>query len=358
MIIYQKRELLKPNFFQKLFRILPKENVQIEISNLFADNQESIESILPDMLLNIGLKYKVDFINEYKDFRLGLYKTYLIHCLRDENLVETELRVLWHLKKILCLNEMETKEILEQEQKEIYEKAFNAAISNGSLEEIEKENLERLKSNLFIPDYITENIYKKVGQEFMQHQLSIITSDKRLSPDEENELNEIGKRLGFNLHYDEITKAQLWQFRFLWQIENGDLPVIESDISLQTNETLHYVVAVKWLEQRRVSKRINYAGPTTRIRLAKGFYYRLGSIDYQNVSEDEWQIIDRGKVYLTNKRIIFMGSRDNKTILLKKILDFKAYTNGIDIFKDSGKSPFLEFSKDSQVFAKILARLL
>jgi hypothetical protein len=53
-----------------------------------------------------------------------------------------------------------------------------------------------------------------------------------------------------------------------------------------------------------------------------------------------------------------MGGKGNKTIALNKILDFDAYSNGVDIQKDTGKSPFLQFTKNTDVFSVILAKLL
>jgi hypothetical protein len=78
----------------------------------------------------------------------------------------------------------------------------------------------------------------------------------------------------------------------------------------------------------------------------------------QRVSEDIWQTIDSGSMYLTNKRLIFMGQKGNKTIPINKILDFKPFKNGVDIQKDSGKSPFLQFEKNVDVFSAILSRLM
>jgi hypothetical protein len=89
----------------------------------------------------------------------------------------------------------------------------------------------------------------------------------------------------------------------------------------------------------------------------KGVYYRVGSINVQKVSEDYWQTIDSGDIYLTNKRIIFMGTKGNKTIPISKILDFKPYKNGVDIQKDSGRSPFFEFDQNVDIFSMMLASL-
>src|SRR5690606_2881585 len=127
------------------------------------------------------------------------------------------------------------------------------------------------------------------------------------------------KSLGIDFNLDYNTKEMLDRYKLYWQIENGELPTIIPDINIQKSESLYFKTSVKWLEQRRVTKRINYGGPTARIKIAKGVYYRMGSIGVQKVSEDVWQTIDSGQLYLTNKRLIFMGEKGNKIIQLNKI---------------------------------------
>lgn len=183
-------------------------------------------------------------------------------------------------------------------------------------------------------------------------------SDERLSPEEENEIIEISNSLGIELKFEDKSKVLLDRYKLYWQIENSTLPTIKSDINIQKSENLYFQTLVKWLEQRSITKRINYGGPTARIKITKGVYYRVDSIGVQRVSEDIWQTIDSGQIYLTNKRLIFMGSKGNKTIGLNKILDIKPFSNGIDIQKETGKSPFLEFSNNIDIFSMIFARLM
>lgn len=121
---------------------------------------------------------------------------------------------------------------------------------------------------------------------------------------------------------------------------------------------MFFQTSCDWIENRKVTKRYNYEGPTARIKIAKGIYYRAGSICIKPTTEDTLMKIDSGKIFLTSKRIIFLGSKGNKTIDLNKILDITPYSNGVDIQKDTGRSPFIQFSSDVDVFATILNRIL
>jgi hypothetical protein len=95
-----------------------------------------------------------------------------------------------------------------------------------------------------------------------------------------------------------------------------------------------------------------------RIKIARGLYWKAGSYSVDAQREDVMQLIDEGSLYLTSKRLIFMGGRGNKTISLGKILDFRAYSDGVKIQKDSGKDPLITFDADGEIFAAALGRAI
>lgn len=357
MKIYKRKELIQPNFFQKLFKKQPKENALIEINNLLADNEDNLKSISVDNIASIAEKYRVFIMYEDHQLRLDLLHDYLKHCLVDKKLDQDEIDELEHLKHLLFLTEQDINNLIAKETEKIYSKSLKESMKDGKIDSIEKENLEKLKSDLLIPERIVKELHQENAKEVYQKFIEDAIEDYSLSPAEEQDLERISKNLGIDTQFIEKKRQTLEKYKLYWQIENADLPELSSQINLQKAETLHFQSYVKWLEQRRVTKRINYGGPTARIKIMKGVYYRAGSINVQKVSEDIWQTIDAGDLYLTNKRLIFMGAKGNKTIPISKILDFKPYKNGVDIQKDSGKSPFLEFGNNIDIFSMILARL-
>ncbi|WP_430936814.1 hypothetical protein [Saccharicrinis sp. 156] len=358
MEIYKPQELKKPSLIQKMFGKVPAENGLIEINNLFASHQTDIEKISLENIVEVAERYKINLKKKFKAKRLELFQKYLHHCLIDSKLEDSEIIALKHVKDILLLNEKDTQELLKTETEKLYQEQVKEAVSDGRLDNNEKENLERLKKDLLISDEIADKIYETNAKEILQSFIDGAISDQRLSPEEEVEINEIAKSLSIDLKVDDKSKEVLDRYKLYWQIENGELPTIDPDINIQKSENLYFRTSIKWLEQRKVTKRINYGGPTARIKIAKGVYYRMGSVGVQRVSEDVWQTIDSGQLYLTNKRLIFMGGKGNKTIRLNKILDLTPYKNGVDIQKETGKSPFLEFSHNVDIFSMILVRLM
>ena len=76
-----------------------------------------------------------------------------------------------------------------------------------------------------------------------------------------------------------------------------------------------------------------YAGP--RIRVAKGVSFNLGAFGASSESHEEIKVIDNGNLLLTNKRLIFSGSKRSINIQLKKIISIDAYGDGIALRREN-----------------------
>jgi hypothetical protein len=92
------------------------------------------------------------------------------------------------------------------------------------------------------------------------------------------------------------------------------------------------------------------------VRICKGVRYRVGSVSAQRITRDELVEIDRGTMYVTNKRLIFDGARKNTTIRLLAILSFTPCSDGLVLEKATGKPIQLEFAGgDAEMFHSILS---
>ncbi len=354
--LYKIEKLLQPNFFQRLLKKEPQENAFIEVNNLFAT--KPLKEIKFEEIEAISSKYKVDLRKKFIVALKELYIQYLRQCLSDNILTDQELYDLNQLKNLLILKNIEVEELNNQLTSEIYKKSYNEAISDGKFEKSEEEFLDKLQKNLRLPLSIVEKISSESRKQFLEIQLGKIIEDGKISPDEWVEYTAIAKNLNVNLNINEISKAQLEKFKLYWLIENGELPIREVPINLQKNEQCYFTTFADWLESRTVTQRINYAGPTARIKIMKGIYYRAGSIGVQRITSEQLLVIDSGQVYITNKRIIFIGNKKNTNIPLNKILSVNPYSDGIGIEKDSGKSPIIRVSNNADILAMTLGRVI
>jgi len=355
--LYKSQELSKPSFFQRLLNKKPKENAIIEVHNLFSKSKY-IKDITIDNIQEISESYKINLVEEFHTEMETFYTVYLKHCLSDDKLSDEEMSDLLYLKKLLNLNDKAIEKIHKEVAGLIYRENIEKVIADGRINSKEREFLEKLQCDLKLKTNIAKKIYNVTASKHLENYMHLAISDERLSPEEDEEINEISKNLGIETKRDAYTKSLLEKYRLFWLIENGNIPEINANIKIQKNEKCYFTCEVNWYELRRVTKRIRYAGPTMRIKIVKGVYWRMGDLAIQPVSEDILTPIDTGTIYLTNKRLIFMGSRKNSTIRLNKIIDFTAYKNGVEIQKETGKSPFLQMDESVDIFAMILGKAI
>src|SRR3989454_7585624 len=124
------------------------------------------------------------------------------------------------------------------------------------------------------------------------------------------------------------------------QLCGDQLPSIETPrLSLQRGEFCFYVTEAGHYEMRTVTKRIEYAGITTSIRLKRGVYLRSGSFTPRRGTEEQLLFQDTGILYFTDKRLIFFGARKNVVITRKAILGVNPMRDAVEVEKTSGRNP-------------------
>lgn len=355
--LYEVRPLSTISFFQKLLKQTVPENAVIELNNLLAE--KDLLQITPNDIKTIEDRYRLSL---NKEFLLNLeefYAVYLNHCLADKILSKQELAELSHLKHLLRLDDRTISKLHTKIGALHYRKSFEEALTDGRLGRDEEDFLNKLAHTLQLPRELADKISVETRKTFVEQYVSNILTDQRMSPAEEQELQAISRSLNVNITLSEQTKGQLSKLKLYWAIENLDLPVIQPDIVIQKSEVCHMKIQrVNWHELRSVRQRTSYSGYSTGFRIAKGFYLRSGSNSAQSYSIDTMKLIDTGSLYLTSKRIIFTGTRKNSNIRIDKILNFTPYTDGLEIGKETGKSPVLQMAQHADIFCMMLERLL
>jgi len=355
--IFRQAPLIQRSFFQKLFKQYPGENVVIELNNLLAT--KPVLQINSHEVAAIEHRYKISLEKEFKLNLEEFYAVYLNYCLKDQALSDEELKELQHLKHILNLDDKTIQNLHSKMGAIVYRKSFEEAVSDGRLTKNEESFLAKLESELKLPKEIAEKISAETRTNFIQGYVNSAINDQRLSPDEEKELEAIAKSLNVTITHDKETKEQLRKLKLYWALENLELPEVETTIALQKSECCYAVIDnVVWHELRSVRQRTSYTGYSTSFRIAKGFYLRAGSYTPRSYATDQMKLIDSGSLYLTNKRIIFTGTKKNSTIRLEKIIFITPYADGVELGKETGKSPLLLLPERADVFCIILERLL
>lgn len=282
------------------------------------------------------------------------FKTFLA----DDRISDAEAAYLAVLRRPLNVGE---DVVMEAEQRFTiprYRKALRDALADQELSAEEHAHLEQLAAALRISPALQRDLYSKDAKDLLQAVLTDILADRRLSPEEFTHFAALAKHLGINASFEEATEALMHRYALYWRIEHGDIPAVDVPIALQRGETCHFVCQARWLEHRRQTRTTGYYSSGVSVRVARGLYYRFGSSRPQRVTTEGLAEIDRGVLYLTNKRVLFDGATRNWTIRWATIIAFHAYSDGIVLEKGTGKSPHLVLDGDAELAAVLCGALL
>ncbi len=118
-----------------------------------------------------------------------------------------------------------------------------------------------------------------------------------------------------------------------WLIDAADGNIVFANINspliLKKDErALLFLSDVALWEPRAVRQtRGAYGGPT--FRVAKGVSFKVGSFQSRSESHEELKTIDQGMLTLTNKRLVFTGTKRTTNIDLRKLISIEPYKDGI-----------------------------
>ncbi|MEN6309750.1 MAG: hypothetical protein ABFD91_18540 [Anaerohalosphaeraceae bacterium] len=318
---FQMQSCGGPTLIQKIFSRPCKDNVLTEINNLFANTSE-MAHVTVERILAIGEKYKVDIYHEYGEELRAIFAGYLKYTLQDGQLSSVEVGNLRHMQTIFYLSRETVKSIQQNVCHELYAKQLEEAASDGKLNEVERQKLHRLKQYFQISDEDMVQMYKKEARKVMEGKIKEILKTGRYSPEDEKQLNDIANDFGSYVSYDQETRECLDICRRLWNIDNGILPEYNVPFDLQKEEKCHYYSSTNWYE----------------------------------IKNGEKHGVDSGVLYVSNKRIIFMGEQKSLSVNIGRVIGFSPCEVGVEIQKTAGNN--LIFDVGNRVLAGILCTTL
>jgi len=331
---------LKKGFLSKIFHA--EENFYAELNNLFADAQtirevtkKDIEQLLEKYGYNNFLGRRVikgklkEIVKRYTEYLVEREK---IHEQKDE---------LSYLLEVLSLTAKDVSDIAEDALRRL----LKLAVKDKKFDDTEKLEMKTIIEVFNIPEDKAKKIYAEVVKEALENYIIEATEDGDWSPEEEEILMNFAKEFNVDLSFDEKTKDMLERLRFAWKVQKGDIPPIDVNIKLQRGEKCYFTAPATLAEWRKEVISQSYSGPRISFKIAKGIYLSHGTYKRRREEREVLKEIDYGDVYLTNKRVIFLGSRKFLSLKFSKILDIKIYSDGVTLYKESGKPIVLLFDK-------------
>jgi hypothetical protein len=349
--VFNVRKFEKPNLFQKLLGRKPGKNALIALNNLLASR--GIEEIGQDDIVELEADFKLNFKIKYPREIRELYKIFLKHCISDKNLSNKEKNNLNRLKEILQIDESDAIGIYNEVVGELYQLEVQKAIEDGRLSLEEKDFLLRVKQNLAIPEDLATNIYENSAQQLLEKYMDNALADQRLTENEEEEFQAIKKSLRVEVAMDTPTRIMLEKCRLFAQIEGGELPEFEVAIDLKS-ELCHFYGNLEWIVQK--SKKKPKANLSQHLKTSSD-WNKIDEKD-QPAIEDIWAETGKGKIYLTNQRIILDKNEIRIDIELNQIMDLNGYRQGVEILLSDSKSFFLQLEDHIDIFIFILGNII
>ena len=226
-------------------------------------------------------------------------------------------------------------------------KMAKIALSDGELEKDEIEAIEIFAKVNNLDMNIVNEVRIHHADIISKKKINSIVKSQRYTKEDENELNNIFSKLQMKPSYSNEFK----KYRTLWEIEqNRDFELIPIDNvppALSKNETAYFSCNSNWYQQNTRKEMKGYIGASIGFNLAKGINLRVGKAIPQYDIIEEMKCHSYGMIYITNKRIQFIGDKKSTNITFNRLVDYRLFKNGIEIHKSSGKPDFFEFNEDS-----------
>lgn len=182
-------------------------------------------------------------------------------------------------------------------------------------------------------------------------------ADDLLDPEEDARIQRLRDRYG-GIQLDDRTAGQLEAARLQYAAWLSPLEPVNVPLMLKKGEWCAHAVKATAYEERQRTVRVDFAGPTARVRIMKGVYYRAGSIQAQRITESYHHSYGEGVLGATNKRLLWVSPQKSHSIPLEKIVMFEPFTDGIKIIKDTGKPLLFVFEGADQTSMVRISRVI
>lgn len=108
----------------------------------------------------------------------------------------------------------------------------------------------------------------------------------------------------------------------------------KSPIILKEGEEAKFIIPGAVLQEPRAIRTStgSYGGPT--VRIARGLSWHVGSFRSSSQSHDEIKTVDTGTMVVTEKRLVFCGTKRTVQIDLRNILSLDPFSDGLVLHKE------------------------
>lgn len=226
-------------------------------------------------------------------------------------------------------------------------------LSDGVLSDGEREELEAIGRNLHASIEVRGWIDHAARAEVEE----VAAAQDRVDQEEMDRLSRILQVYRHAISPDTVHKID--NMHHMWMLESGPITPVAAPFPLQRGEVCAFIGSVNYLKRKTKTITKGYSGVGVSFRVARGVYLRSGRSHPIRSTKEVIELVDSGRLALTNKRLIFIGAKGSSTIQLSKIVGVEPYTDGVAIAKGAGASPMYQFCDGTTgEFMILLSRFL
>jgi hypothetical protein len=331
--------------------------VRVEIQNLLASRP--LPGVTRDDVDALLTRHRVN-LTRRRDVVLRLWRQALREFLRDDSLSDNEVEYLSKLRHLFALTDRDVERAHIALAEPRYAEAVSEAVADEKLTTEELVRLEKLAGALRLPERARRKAQEAPIQEVVDRVLARVVADRRLSPGEEQALRDLQRNLGMpELRFGAATQMALDKYALLWRIENGEMPFIPGPgpVALQDGELCHLACRSFWHELRNYTVRAERPGAVS-VKVPRGLTYRVDGTAPKRVARDGLAPVDWGSLYVTSRRLIFIGQKTKETLRFHELLGIEVFADAIVLEKSSGRRPHLFLEGDVEVIAAVVSEVM
>jgi Cdc6-like AAA superfamily ATPase len=247
--------------------------------------------------------------------RLDIWKTAVSTFVADDVISAEENEYLIALRRLLDIGEDDAMKVERELILPRYESAMGGALADMHLAEEERGRLARLASDLHIESYVARRLLDAAAggaaTTLAEHVGGI---EGRIAPEEATRLRAAAESLGVPIDPAAGLRLAL-EGTYASLVALPELPEAPAPINLQKGERFYFDYDVEWHEMRKA---------------------RVAGASYDTLTK-----VDAGRIYITDRRLIFDGASKQTTLRYDTIIGGQLYRDALQLKKASGKGPYL-----------------
>lgn len=248
---------------------------------------------------------------------------------------------------------------LRKEQIERLRESMWTAVADGHIDDREIEYI----NGFYADSEMSHEDFQNLKAEVFQSVIRQFVIDRRVTDAELSTINNLIERLEIPHELESWAEHQVKYYREIARIESGGelMSGNPTGLIMQKNENCYLSLPATLYEERVLSR--DYVGGSqgVNIRIMKGISYRVGQQRGQMVSRSGMVAISDGYFIVTNKRLVFSGSRKSVSTPFGKLLDIHVFNDGLNFSSSTRQKPVivkLSRSEEAEMCGVLISRLL